>query len=340
MKRVWMTRVGAPETLQLREEPDPEAQDGEVRIRVHAAGVNFAEVMARIGVYPDAPKLPAVLGYEVAGVVDQSRVSAIAVGTRVTALTRFGGYTDTICVPAKQVFALPDTLSFDDAAALPVNGITAYDAMVVMGSLKKGERFLVHGGAGGVGLMAIDIARIVGAEVFATASASKHAFLKERGVDHCIDYHGKDFADEVLRLTDGQGVHLIIDPIGGDNWNKSFKALAPTGRLAIIGFSGAATSKGRNPLAALKNLWNVPWRQFSPLSLMNANKAVIGINVGHLWDQPELVRSWMEQILDWTAKGLIKPHVGQKFPLAEASKAHHCLQDRKNIGKVVLTNHD
>lgn len=337
MKRVWMTRVGAPETLELREEPDPTPEDGEVRIRVRAAGVNFAEVMARIGVYPDAPRLPAVLGYEVAGVIDASRVPELPVGQRVVALTRFGGYTDTICVPARQVFAIPDTLSFNDAAALPVNGITAYDAMVVMGSLKKGERFLVHGGAGGVGLLAIDIARIIGAEIFATASASKHAFLKARGVDHCIDYHGKNFADEVRTITGGKGVHLIIDPIGGANWEKSFDALGPTGRLAVIGFSGAATSKGRNPLAALKNLLTVPWLQFSPLSLMNANKAVIGINVGHLWDEPELVRGWMEQVLEWTAEGKIRPHVGETFPLAQASKAHHCLQDRKNVGKVILT---
>ncbi|MBC7792345.1 MAG: zinc-binding dehydrogenase [Clostridia bacterium] len=338
MKRVWMTRVGAPEVLELREEADPTPQDGEVRIRVEAAGVNFAEVMARIGVYPDAPKLPAVMGYEVAGIVNASRVSSIAVGTRVVALTRFGGYTDTICVPAAQVFAIPDDLAFTDAAALPVNGVTAYDAMVVMGALKKGERFLVHGGAGGVGLLAIDIAKIIGAEIFATASSGKHEFLKTRGVNHCIDYHSQNFEAEVKRITNGRGVHLIIDPIGGKSWEKSLNALGPTGRMAVIGFSGAATTKGRNPIAALKNLIAVPWRKFSPLSLMNANKAVIGINVGHLWNDSELVRTWMNQILTWTAEGKIRPHVGQTFPLAEAAKAHHCLQDRKNVGKVVLVS--
>lgn len=337
MRQVWITRVGAPEVLQLREDRDPEPGPGEVRIRVQAIGINFADIMARIGVYPDAPPLPCVVGYEVAGVIDKiDGPSKLAIGDRVVGLTRFGGYTDVACVPAQQVFAIPDTMTFPEAVALPVNGATAYQTLVVMGSLKAGERVLIHGAAGGVGLAAIDIAKIIGAEIYGTASASKHAFLRDRGVHQCIDYRTQDFEAEIMRLTSGKGVHLVIDPIGGESWTKSMAVLAPTGRLACIGFSGAAQGKGRNVLAAVTNFVKVPWLQFSPIALMNANKAVIGVNLGHLWEHQDMVATWMGQIMTWARDGKIRPHVGQTFALADAAQAHHYIQDRKNTGKVVL----
>lgn len=338
MRQVWITRVGAPEVLELREDRDPEPQPGEVRIQVQAIGINFADIMARIGVYPDAPPLPCVVGYEVAGIIDKvdDPSSSFEVGDKVVALTRFGGYSDVVCVPTQQVFAIPDNMTFPEAVALPVNGATAYQTLVVMGALKPRERVLIHGAAGGVGLAAIDIARIIGAEIYGTASASKHVFLRDRGVHHCIDYRTQDFEAEIMRLTDGQGVHLVIDPIGGESWTKSMAVLAPTGRLACIGFSGAAQSKGRNVMAALTNFVKVPWLQFSPIALMNANKAVIGVNLGHLWKHQDMVGTWMRQIMAWAREGKIRPHVGQTFKLADAAQAHHYIQDRKNTGKVVL----
>ncbi|MEZ0314443.1 MAG: zinc-binding dehydrogenase [Myxococcota bacterium] len=338
MRQVWITRVGPPEVLQLREDRDPEPGPGQLRIQVQACGINFADIMARIGVYPDAPPMPCVVGYEVAGIIDKldDPSSGFKVGDKVVALCRFGGYSDVVCVSPRQVFAIPDNMTFPEAVALPVNGVTAYQTMVVMGALKARERILIHGAAGGVGLAAIDIARIVGAEIYGTASAAKHPFLRDRGVHHCIDYRTQDFESEVMRLTNGEGVHLVIDPIGGESWTKSMAVLAPTGRLACIGFSGAAQSKGRNVMAALTNFVKVPWLQFSPIALMNANKAVIGVNLGHLWKQQDLVAGWMRQIMAWAREGKIRPHVGQTFPLAEAAAAHHYIQDRKNTGKVVL----
>src|ERR1044072_3668939 len=149
MRQVWITRVGPPEVLQVREDRDPEPGPGEVRVRVHAIGINFADIMARIGVYPDAPPLPCVVGYEVSGVIDKvdAGVRDLKPGDKVIALTRFGGYSDVVCVKTQQVFALPDGMSFAQGVALPVNAVTAYQTMVVMGALKAGERILIHGAA-------------------------------------------------------------------------------------------------------------------------------------------------------------------------------------------------
>ena len=188
MRQVWITRTGPPEVLELREAADPAPNAGEVQIRVRAVGINFADIMARLGLYPDAPKLPAVVGYEIAGDISAlgGGVSR-SVGERVFALTRFGGYSDVICVPTGQAMPLPDGMSYEDGAAIPVNYLTAYQMLVQMGSLKRAERVLVHSAAGGVGLAAIDLCRIYGAEVIGTASASKHEMLRERGVSHQID---------------------------------------------------------------------------------------------------------------------------------------------------------
>jgi NADPH:quinone reductase-like Zn-dependent oxidoreductase len=338
MRQSWITRTGSPETLVLREAPDPIARPGEVRIRVQASGINFADILARLGLYPDAPKLPAVVGYEVSGTIDQigEGVRTWKVGDKVLALCRFGGYTDVITLPEDQVYRLPPKMSFSQGAALPVNYITAYQMLYVMGSVRPGDRVLVHSAAGGVGFAAIDLCRIAGAEIIGTASPAKHAILKERGVHHCIDYRGKDFEKEVLELTDGKGVQIVLDPIGGEYWAKGLRCLAPTGRLVCFGFSSAAVGKKRSSLAALRQLFQVPWLKVNPISLMNANHAVIGVNVGHLWQERELIRGWAQQLLKWYEEGKIHPTVDKEFKLEHAPAAHHYIQDRKNIGKVVL----
>src|SRR5262245_58962604 len=190
MRQVWITRTGGPEVLQVREAPDPEPGQGEVRIRVKASGVNFADTMARVGLYPDAPKPPCVVGYEVSGVVDKLGPGADgpAPGTRVVAPTRFTGYSDTVVVPSIQASPLPDALSFEKAAAITVNYLTAYLMLVRLGNLQKGDTVLVHAVAGGVGQAALQICRHRGATVIGTASPSKHERLKSLGVAHCIDY--------------------------------------------------------------------------------------------------------------------------------------------------------
>ena len=218
MKAVVLTGTGGYDVLQVQERPDPPVGPGEVRIAVKAAGINFADTMARVGLYPDAPKPPCVLGYEVAGEVESvgEGVSDHQVGDRVVAGTRFGGQAELVTVPAEQVLPLADGLSFEQGAAIPVNYGTAYAALIVMGSLRKGDRVLIHAAAGGVGISATQIARNVGAEIFGTASPSKHDAIRAQGVDHPIDYRSLDFEAETMRITGGEGVDLVIDALGPD----------------------------------------------------------------------------------------------------------------------------
>jgi synaptic vesicle membrane protein VAT-1 len=338
MRQVWITRVGPPEVLQLREAPDPAPKPGEVQIRVRAIGVNFADIMARLGLYPDAPKLPAVVGYEVAGdIAAVGEGAARSVGEKVFAITRFGGYSDVVCVPAAQAIPLPEGMSYEEGAAIPVNYLTAYQMLIQTGSVKSGERVLVHSAAGGVGLASIDLCKIYGAEIIGTASASKHALLRERGAAHLIDYNTQDYEAEVKRLTSGRGVHIVLDAMGGEHWKKGYRCLAPTGRLVMFGLSNAATGKNRSILSLLKTLLRTPLFSFPPPRLINDNKALVGVNLGHMWDENELLTAWLGQLLAWYREGKIHPTVGARFPLAEAAAAHHYIQDRKNIGKVVLT---
>ena len=198
--------MGPPRSLQVQERPDPPVGPGEVRIAVKAAGINFADTLARIGLYPDAPKVPCVVGYEVAGEIESvgEGVDSHKVGDRVIAGTRFNGQAELVTVAADQAFPLPKKLSFEEGAAFPVNYATAYAALVIMGGLKKGERVLIHAAAGGVGTAATQIARGIGAEIFGTASASKHDAIREQGVEHAIDYRNMDFEQEVRRITGGE----------------------------------------------------------------------------------------------------------------------------------------
>jgi NADPH:quinone reductase-like Zn-dependent oxidoreductase len=246
MRQIWITKFGPPEVLAVRQAPDPEPWPGEVRIRVEASGVNFADIVDRVGFYPDLPPIPVVPGYEVSGRIDAAgaHVDTSWIGRDVLAMTRFGGYADVICVPVQQIFARPPGMSSLEAAALPVNYFTAWQLVVVMGGLKRGETVLVHS-AGGVGIAATQIARHIGATVIGTASASKHAELRALGVDHLIDYRTKDFEIRAREITNGRGVELVLDAIGGDSLRKGYRLLAPTGRLGMFGISSAVTHKER-----------------------------------------------------------------------------------------------
>lgn len=336
MKQVWIIATGGPENLQLREAPDLQPQAGELRIRVRASGVNFADILARKGLYPDAPKLPAVVGYEVSGIVDavSPQVDTAWIGKDVFALTRFRGYADTVVVPEIQTFVKPAALNFEQAAAIPVNYLTAWQLLVVMGALKPDETLLIHNAGSGVGLAAIDIARHIGATIYGTASAPKHAFLKQRGLHEAIDYTKLDWTREVCRLTQGRGVELIIDPLGGSEWKKSYRALRHTGRLGMFGASTMTESRLPGSLKLLKVGLGMPW--FNPVKLMNQNRAVFGVNLGHLWHEAPKIEAWMKAVLNGVEAGWVRPHVDRMFPLAQAGDAQAYIEARKNTGKVVL----
>lgn len=336
MKQIWISKAGTPEVLQIQKAPDPLPRSGEVRIRGEASGVNFADVLGRMGIYRDGPKIPYVPGYEVAGVVDAvgQGVPDLKEGDKVFAATRVGGYSDVVCVPHKQVFKRLDWMSAEDGAALPVNYLTAYMALVVMGALQAGDKVLIHGAAGGVGLAALDICKIVGAEIYGTASPKKHDFLLEHGLHYPIDYRNQDYEQVVNDLTGGRGVQLVLDRLGGRHWIKNYRLLMPTGRLIHVGISSAVTGKRRSLLELLRTLIMVPF--YTPLKLMNDNKAVAGVNLAHLWQYADVLRVWMRQIVNWYDEALFRPYIGRQFRFEQAAAAHHYIQDRQNIGKVLL----
>jgi NADPH:quinone reductase-like Zn-dependent oxidoreductase len=336
MRQVWISAKGGPETLQVREAPDPIAGTGHLRIRVAFAGVNFSDVQARMGQYPDAPAIPCVVGYEVAGVVDQvdRDVSGFAVGDRVVSFTRFGGYSDVVVVDARWVHKLPDSVPLDVAAALAVNYATAWTMLMRQGALQPHDTVLVHSAGGGVGIAALQICRWRGAKAIGTASAGKHERLKTLGYAHCIDYRTRDFEREVMAYTEGRGVDIVLDPQGGHSFRKSYRCLAPLGRLFMFGVGGSVAGKTMNVVAILRELIALPW--FHPVLLLNTNRGVFGINMGRLFSEFGRLYGDMEQIVRLVAEGTLSPIVDRIFPFAEAAAAHHYLQDRKNLGKVLL----
>jgi len=212
MRQIVTTANGGIEVLKVEQRPDPAPAPGEVLIRVKAAGLNFADILARQGLYPDAPKKPCVMGYEVSGIVEAvgEGVDQGLPGKAVVALTRFGGQSELVVVKSEQMFEKPDSLSFEQGAAIPVNYLTAYALLAVMGSLQPGESVLIHNAGGGVGLAALDIAKRLSATTYGTASPGKHEFLRERGLDHAIDYRNQDWLAVLLKLTGGRGVELVI----------------------------------------------------------------------------------------------------------------------------------
>ena len=337
MRAVWITRAAGPGALQVRETADPEPGPGQVRIRVRAAGLNFAEVMAAQGLYPEAPKPPCVVGYEVAGVIDAlgDGVQSYPIGQRVLALTRFGGHADVVCVPAEQVLPMPDAMTFEAAAALPVNYLTAYHMLFRVAAVRPGERVLVHMAAGGVGTAVLQLCRTVdNLQTFGTASAAKHDVLKAEGCAHPIDYHATDYAVEVRRLTAGDGVDIVLDPLGGHDWRKGLKLLRPCGRLVAYGFANLASGQRRRPARLLSQVAGIPL--LTPLGLMNRNLTVSGVNIGHLWGQMAILREELQAVLVLWDQGKIKPLIDTTYPFADAAAAHRRILQHQNTGKIVL----
>jgi NADPH:quinone reductase-like Zn-dependent oxidoreductase len=337
MRQVEISRHGGPDVLVTRERPDPSPQAGEVRIRVRAAGVNFADILARLGLYPDAPRPPFVPGYEVAGIVDTpgAGVTWFAPGDRVVALTRFGGYAESVCVPAAIVFRAPEDLSDAEAAAIPVNYLTAHLALYRLANLGPGETVLVHNAGGGVGIAAIQLARLRRATIVGTASAAKHEALRTLGVNHAIDYRHRSVTEEVTRLTGGRGVDVILDPLGGRSFADSYRMLAPLGRLVMYGISSAAPGGRRRWWDVMRTLVQMP--SFKPLSLINRNRGVLGVNLANLWSEAARLGPVMDQLLAEFRAGRLRPVVARTFPLDRAGDAHQFIQERANIGKVILT---
>jgi NADPH:quinone reductase-like Zn-dependent oxidoreductase len=342
VKAVVLTGHGGPEVLQVQERPDPPVGPGEVRVDVKAAGINFADTMARVGLYPEAPKPPCVVGYEVAGDIESvgDGVESVKVGDKVMAGTRFGGQASMVTVPENQAIPLPDGFTYEQGAAFPVNYSTSYVALVIMGSLREGDRVLIHGAGGGVGISATQIARSRKAEIFGTASASKHDAIRAQGVEHAIDYRSQDFEQEIRRITGGEGVDVVMDATGPTNFRKDYRLLREGGRLIMYGLSEASAGTGRDVRKLFSSLARmpfatVPW--WKSLQLMSENKGIFGLNM-LAWQDREGLDRVLEPLSRELEAGTISidPVVAEAFPFERAGDAHRFIAERKNIGKVVL----
>ncbi|MGZ6144063.1 MAG: zinc-binding dehydrogenase [Myxococcales bacterium] len=329
MRQVWISKKGGPEVLEVREAPDPQPRPGEVRIRVGAAGVNFADLMARVGLYRDAPPLPCVMGYEVAGTID---LPAARAGERVIATTKFGGQSELVCVPEAMVLPLPAGLSFAEGASIPIVWLTAWHMLVELAHVRRGQTALIHAAAGGVGTAAVQICKKFGVQTIGTASAGKHERLRALGLDHAIDYRSQDFEAEVKRITGGRGVDVALDPLG--EFARSFRCLAPVGKLMMYGASNVMPGESFSVFSAIAAVAKMPF--FHPLKLLPDNKGVFGINMGHLWGETELLGRELREVLEGFRAGEFKAVVDLEVPFAEARKSHERILSRANFGKVVL----
>lgn len=335
MQQIWITKAGPPNTLKVKSVPSPVPERGQVRIHVNYSGINFADLMCRLGLYPGAPKPPFVPGYEVSGNVDRVGDKSLDhwLGKSVLAVTEFGGYSSEVIVNAEFLIPLKNESAMKSATGIPVNYFTAYGMMISQANLQPGEWLLIHGIGGGVGIAALQVAKILKANVIGTASIGKHERLKKMGVEHLIKGN-ENFVSQVKEITGGRGADVILDPIGGENMKRSYAALAPLGRLVNYGFSTAATAKGRFSFRSLKEY--MTRMKFDPLEMMSKNKGVFGFHLGKLKDRPDFHRKVTTQVMKWFENGDINPVIDEVFKFSDAQGAHQYIHDRKNFGKVLL----
>lgn len=337
MRALVQTGFGPTDVLKVQERPEPVAGAGQVRVKVHACGLNYAEVQARVGFYPDAPKPPAVLGYEFAGEVESLGEGAegIEVGQRVMGGVRFGGFAELVATDVANIIALPQNFSYEQGAAVPVAYGTAYGALVLGANLQPGEKVLIHAAAGGVGIAATQLARHIGAEIFGTASAAKHDAIKAQGVVHAIDYHSEDVVQAVRKIVGDGGLDVVLDPRGGRAFKQSYGLLRAGGRLVAYGVSSILSGERRNLLKAAKLMLQMP--RFSTLRLMKESKSVIGINMLRYWDEHGSLEKLVKPLTQLMDDGVINPVIAGTYPLEHAAEGHKMIQEGRNIGKVVLT---
>ncbi|HEY2387979.1 MAG TPA: medium chain dehydrogenase/reductase family protein [Candidatus Binatia bacterium] len=331
-RRVVVGRRGGPDVLRIVEEPVPQPRPGEVRVKVRAAGVAFADVLMREGMYPGTPKPPFTPGYDIAGIVDADG-GGWKKGQGVVALTRIGGYAEYACVPEAALVAAPPELDPAATVSLVLNYLTAYQMLHRMARVAAGERILVHGAGGGVGTALLELGRLAELEMLGTASRGKHALVESLG-GKPIDYKTTDFVTRVGELLPG-GVDAVFDAVGGRQWRRSYAVLRGGGRLIGYGFSAATSGGRRDLLKGAGALAATP--RFSPLGMMDVNRMVGGYNVDRLrMQRPEWYRADLAMLVGMLAAGQIKPVVHARLPLAEATRAHEMLGSAEGAGKIVL----
>lgn len=338
IRQVWMRRRGDPHVLEVREVPTPAPGPGQVRLRVAWAGVNFADVMMRRGLYPDAPRLPAVAGYEVSGTIDAVGEGAdpTLVGRPAVAMCNFGGYSEAVCVSAAQAWPLPAGADLRAAAALPVNYLTAWQMVRVMAPVAPGGTVLVHSAAGGVGQAVVQLCALAGVRVIGSASPGKHDGLRAQGLAFVFDSGLRKYAGLVREATGGRGVEAALEPRHGRWILESYRCLSRCGHLVLFGFAGAAAGRRSGTLSALRTLAQVPWLAINPVRLMNDNRSLGGVNLGRMWDEGARTAPWLRALLDLLAEGSIQPRIDSTYTFAQAAAAHERLEGRASFGKILL----
>lgn len=337
MKRIEYIKHGSPNVLEIRDFTLPDPVNNEIQIQTSYSGINFADIMSRMGLYPGAPKPPHPIGSEASGIIKKigKDVTKFKVGDSVMTFVFFNGYSSHINVEENLAMKLPEQFSLKDGGAFPLVYMTAYMMMFDLGNLKKDEIFFIQGAGGGVGTAAIQLAKTVGAKVIGTSSKWKHKQLTNMGVDLCIDYNHDNVRKKIMEYTNGYGVDLIIDPVGGKQWSESYKMLSPMGKLIVYGNQNLVSGNTRSLLAFIKEYFNMP--TIKPFEMIGTNKSVMGYHLGRLKGAEHKVQRSMTELLKIINQHkTIKPVIDTIFPFDEANKAHQHIQDRKNFGKVLL----
>lgn len=339
MKALQLVKYGSPEeAFQINELKDPVPGEGELIIQTECFGLNYADVMARNGLYNDAPPLPCTLGYEVVGEVEKTGegVTKFAPGDRVLAFTRFGGYAQKALADERTVAKLPPEIPSAKALALATQYCTAYYAAIRMANIQKNERVLIHACAGGVGLALLDLAKHTGCETIGTAgSDNKIEFIKSRGVNHAINYRRHHFGDEIQKTFDTEKpVDAAFDAIGGKTYQHTKKLLNFGGRHVIFGVASRKT-EGFKLLNTLKLAWGFGLTH--PLEFLLGSRGVIGLNMLRIAEEkPSVLGEIMEKLIKMYLSGDVQPHIFKSYNIQEINEAHHALENRQTIGKVVV----
>jgi NADPH:quinone reductase-like Zn-dependent oxidoreductase len=343
MRKVVISRPGGHERLQLEEGPDPAPRSGEVAVAVEAAGVNYADCIIRMGFYESAEEYvgwPITPGFEVAGTVCAlgEGVDGPPVGTRVLAVTRFGGYASRVSVPRHQVFALPEQLDTAAGAGFPTVFLTAYYALFEAAHPRPGSRLLVHSAAGGVGGALVQLGRIAEAEVVGVVGAAhKVGTVRRLGAHEVIDKSCEDLWAAAERHARGGGYDVILDGNGVSTLKQSYRHLAPTGRLVTYGFHSMFPRRGGRPNLLRLALDYLRTPRFHPVRMANENKSVLAFNLSYLFRKQELLTEAMGRLFGWLSEGKIQPPPLERYPVERVAEAHRDLESGQTVGKLVLT---
>ncbi len=338
MKAAFVTRYGGPEVLEISDAPIPEPGPDEVLVRVRCIGLNFADIVGRFGAYPGTPKPPYIPGLEFSGDVVQigPRVMKFSGRERIMGYSKLGSHAEYVLVNQYYATVIPEKMTYEEGASFLVSMLSAYHGLVRLANLRTGERLLVHAAAGGVGLASLQIGRHLNAEVFATAGTdAKTEIARSFGAHHVINYTSSAFDTEIQRITDGGGVDVVMDSVGGEVFKKSWPLLAPMGRYLMLGVSSMTTADGSLTRSMIADAYE-QMKPIFPPSLIHINKAIFGFNLGLITGKERYFEQAATELLTWYKLGVIRPLVGKVFPFDQIVEAHRYLQNRQSVGKVVV----